>query len=128
MLQNEMLYQKGNILFAFGKGRAGYRENVDAEKQIFPKKSLLHPLFQVAVSGGDNAYVHGNGLMISHPLDFPFFQNPKQVAGLLSPIFLGFIVERFGLSPAFYVAALVVVLAGIRMFILKPELIPARRI
>jgi MFS family permease len=49
------------------------------------------------------------------------------VAGLLSPIFLGFIVERFGLSPAFYVAALVVVLAAIRMFILKPELIPARR-
>jgi len=48
-------------------------------------------------------------------------------ASLLSPIFLGLIVERFGLSPAFYVAASVVVFAGIRMFIIRPDLIPGRR-
>ncbi len=50
------------------------------------------------------------------------------LAGLLSPIFLGFIVETFGLSPAFYVAASVVALAGIRMFIIRPDLIPDRRL
>jgi len=49
------------------------------------------------------------------------------LAGLLSPIFLGLIIETIGLSPAFYVAALVVVLAGIRMFIIRPDLIPDRR-
>jgi MFS family permease len=49
------------------------------------------------------------------------------VAGLLSPIFLGLIIETFGLAPAFYVAALVVVLAGIPMFLIRPDLIPARR-
>ena len=49
------------------------------------------------------------------------------LAGLLSPILLGFIIERIGLSPAFYVAASVVALAGIRMFIIRPDLIPGRR-
>jgi len=50
----------------------------------------------------------------------------KTLAGAGSTT-IGFVVERFGLSPAFYVAALVFVLTAIRMFILKPELIPARR-
>ncbi len=50
------------------------------------------------------------------------------LAGLLSPIILGFIIETFGLSPAFYVAAVVVALAGIRMFIIRPDLIPGRRL
>jgi MFS family permease len=48
-------------------------------------------------------------------------------ASLISPIFLGLIIETFSLPPAFYVAALVVGLAGIRMFILRPDLIPERR-
>ena len=50
------------------------------------------------------------------------------LAGLLSPIFLGFIVESIGLSEAFYVAALIVSLTGIRMFIIRPDLIPGRRL
>ena len=49
------------------------------------------------------------------------------IAGLLSPILLGLIIEASGLAPAFYVAALVVFLTGIRMFILQPDLIPGRR-
>jgi MFS family permease len=50
------------------------------------------------------------------------------LAGLISPILLGFIIERIGVSPAFYVAASVVALAGIRMFIIRPDLIPGRRL
>jgi MFS family permease len=50
------------------------------------------------------------------------------VAGLLSPICLGFIVETIGLAPAFYAAAMVVALAGVRMFALRPDLIPDRRL
>ncbi len=49
------------------------------------------------------------------------------IAGLLGPIVLGLIIEASGLAPAFYVAALVVVLTGIRMLILRPDLIPDRR-
>jgi MFS family permease len=49
------------------------------------------------------------------------------LAGLLSPIIIGLIIETVGLSPAFYVAALVVVLVGIRMLIIRPDLIPGRR-
>ena len=49
------------------------------------------------------------------------------VGGLLSPIFLGFIIGTFGLSPGFYFAALVVALSGIHMFIIRPDLIPGRR-
>jgi hypothetical protein len=40
---------------------------------------------------------------------------------------MGLIIEASGLMPAFYVAALVVVLTGIRMLILRPDLIPDRR-
>ena len=50
------------------------------------------------------------------------------LGSLLSPILLGLIIETFGLSPAFYVAALVVALAGIWMFIIRPDLIPGRRL
>ena len=50
------------------------------------------------------------------------------VAGLLSPICLGFIVESIGLASAFYAAAIVVTLTGVRMFILRPDLIPNRRL
>jgi predicted MFS family arabinose efflux permease len=50
------------------------------------------------------------------------------VAGLLSPVCLGFIVETIGLAPAFYTAAMVVALAGVWMFILRPDLIPDRRL
>ena len=49
-------------------------------------------------------------------------------ASLLSPIFSGFLVGAFGLTSAFYVAAIVVALCGIRMLIVRPELIPARRL
>jgi MFS family permease len=49
------------------------------------------------------------------------------IAGLLSPICLGFIVETIGLAPAFYSAAIVVALVGVRMFILRPDLIPDRK-
>ena len=49
------------------------------------------------------------------------------VGGLLSPIFLGFIIGTFGLSPGFYFAALIVALSGIHMFIIRPDLIPGRR-
>ncbi len=49
------------------------------------------------------------------------------IAGLLGPIVMGLIIEASGLAPAFYVAALVVVLTGIRMLILRPDLIPDRR-
>jgi MFS family permease len=49
------------------------------------------------------------------------------LAGLLSPVLLGLIIESFGMRPAFYVAAVVVVLTGIRMFIIRPDLIPGRR-
>ena len=50
------------------------------------------------------------------------------VASLLSPIFIGFLVGTLGLTSAFYFAAVVVALCGIRMLIIRPELIPARRL
>jgi MFS family permease len=50
------------------------------------------------------------------------------LAGLLSPIVLGFIIETIGLGAAFYAAALVVALAGIRMFFIRPDLIPSKRL
>lgn len=50
------------------------------------------------------------------------------VASLLSPILLGFLAGAFGLTSAFYFAAFVAALCGIRMLIVRPELIPARRL
>jgi len=50
------------------------------------------------------------------------------LAGLLSPIILGLLIESFGLSPAFYAAAVVVAMAGIWMFFIRPDLIPGRRL
>jgi MFS family permease len=46
---------------------------------------------------------------------------------LLSPIVLGFVVGAFGLAVAFYVAAAVVILSGVHMFVLQSHLLPARR-
>jgi MFS family permease len=88
--------------------------------------------------------IFGLGFGITQPLSMVMIAdlaNPKQsglfmglrftalmLASLLSPIVLGLIIETFGLSPAFYVAALVVVLVGIHMFIIRPDLIPGRRL
>ncbi len=49
------------------------------------------------------------------------------LADLLSPILLGFVVGLVGLQAAFYVAAAVVTLAGVYMFVLDPQLLPTRR-
>lgn len=49
------------------------------------------------------------------------------LAGLLSPIFLGFIVESIGMDSAFYAAALVV-FSGFWLLCIRPEFIPDRRV
>ena len=49
------------------------------------------------------------------------------LAGLLSPVVLGLVIDAAGMPSAFYMAAIVVVLAGVWMFIIRPELIPGRR-
>ena len=88
--------------------------------------------------------IFGLGFGITQPLSMVMIAdlaNPKQsglfmglrftalmLASLLSPIVLGLIIETFGLRPAFYAAALVVVLVGSYMFIFRPDLIPGRRL
>jgi MFS family permease len=88
--------------------------------------------------------IFGLGFGLTQPLSMVMMSdltNPSQsglsmglrfmsimVASLLSPIFLGFIVETIGLAAAFYAAAMVVALVGAWMFILRPDLIPGRRL
>lgn len=88
--------------------------------------------------------IFGLGFGLTQPLSMVMISdlaNPSQsglamglrftaimLAGLLSPIILGLIIEAFGLGPAFYLAALVVALAGIRMLFIRPDLIPDRRL
>jgi MFS family permease len=104
----------------------------------------LIPLMFSAVSFAVILAVFGLGFGMTQPLSMVMIADltdPSQsglamglrftsimVASLLSPIFFGFLVGTFGLTSAFYVAAAVVALCGIRMLIVRPELIPARRL
>jgi MFS family permease len=49
-------------------------------------------------------------------------------ANLLSPVILGFTVDIIGLKSVFYFAAFVVSMAAIYILVIKPGLIPSRRI
>jgi MFS family permease len=104
----------------------------------------LIPLMFSAVSFAVILAVFGLGFGMTQPLSMVMIADltdPSQsglamglrftaimVASLLSPIFFGFLVGTFGLTSSFYLAAFVVALCGIRMLIVRPELIPARRL
>jgi predicted MFS family arabinose efflux permease len=49
-------------------------------------------------------------------------------ANLLSPVILGFTADIIGLKPIFYFAAFVVLITAIYILVIRPDLIPGRRV
>ena len=71
--------QRGNIFFPLAQGRKVNRDHVEAKKEIFPKAALLDVLLEITIGRGDNADVDVNALVPSHPLEFPFLDDPEKL-------------------------------------------------
>jgi len=78
ILVNKILNDRRNILESLCQGRTVQREDIDAEKKIFPKKTLADHDLQIFIGGGNDPDINRDRFVISHPFDFFFFQHPQK--------------------------------------------------
>jgi hypothetical protein len=77
-LGGKMLDQGGDIFAALAQRWEAQRKDVDAVKKILSEFSVAHQGFEVAVSGDDDAHVHGDGAVAADALDLSFFEHAQQ--------------------------------------------------
>jgi hypothetical protein len=54
-------------------------DHIDPKPQVFPEFSGSNQFGNVAVGGGDNAHIHGNGPVVPHPLELLGLQDAEQL-------------------------------------------------
>src|SRR5689334_24583807 len=86
-----MLDQRRDVFAAIPQGWESDGKNVNAMVQILAEFSFAHQLFQIAMSGDDDAHVYGTGAVAADSLD---------LAGLEH-------TEKFGLHGLGHVADLI---------------------
>lgn len=77
-LLHEMLDQQREVVESFPKGRQVDRNDVDAEEEVFTNSPLGDQLGEVAVGGGDDSDVHGDGAIVADPLNLLRLQRPQE--------------------------------------------------
>src|ERR1700730_13758614 len=75
---DEVLDEQGNVFFSFSQRRNLNRKNIEAVKQIAPKRTLSDGSLQVAIGGGDDSRVRSDRLVATHTLKLPLLQNMQQ--------------------------------------------------
>src|SRR6202011_708185 len=74
----EMPHQVGNVFRALAQRRHRDREDVQAIEQILAEAAFLHGGDQVAVGGGDDAYVDLDRLAAADRVDLVLLQRAQQ--------------------------------------------------
>src|SRR5258705_8641837 len=54
------------------------RKDIQPVKKILAERACSHGGFQIAVRGGQHAYVHGNRLTAADPFDFPLLEYSQE--------------------------------------------------
>src|ERR1051326_2855583 len=78
VLLGEVSSKYRNILRVIAQGRSRDRKYLEAVVEVASKKLVAHHLGQVAVGGGDEPDVNGNGPGPSQPLERLLLQRPEQ--------------------------------------------------
>src|SRR5512144_13915 len=75
----DKLDQQGEVLAPRAQGRQDDGKDIEPIVEILPKAPLLNRPLQILVGGGEDANVHGDGLVAPQPLDFALLQDAQQL-------------------------------------------------
>ena len=78
-LVGKMGDELGEIFEAIAQRRQGQRENVDAVEEVTAEFVISDAVFEVAVSGHDDADTDLDGLIATDAFDFTFFEDAKKL-------------------------------------------------
>ncbi|MOA23995.1 hypothetical protein D3C78_1446520 [compost metagenome] len=70
-LADEVVGQQRDVHQSFPQRRGMDGEHVEAEIEVLAEALGTHLLAQIAVGGGDDAYVHLAGAFLPYPLELP---------------------------------------------------------
>ena len=73
-----MLDERRNVFASFAQQRELDGDNVQAMEQIFAEFPFANHRFEVAVRGGHDAHVHGDGAVAADALDFALFEHAQE--------------------------------------------------
>ena len=76
-LAQEMEGEEGDILAAFAQGREVELHDVEAEEEVFAEPALGDHFCQVAVGGGEEADIGGDGLVAADALEDAFAEDAE---------------------------------------------------
>src|SRR2546422_6566324 len=71
--------QVRNILTTIAQGRQGYHHDVQAVVEILAKLLFTDGGFEVAMRGGDDPHVHGDGFLAAETLDGFFLEHAQEL-------------------------------------------------
>ncbi|OPZ76724.1 MAG: hypothetical protein BWY77_01837 [bacterium ADurb.Bin431] len=74
-----MIRQRRDILHPFAQGRQHDRKDIDPVIEILSEGIAAHRLFQIAVGGGENARLHGDGLGAAEADELALLQHPQEL-------------------------------------------------
>jgi hypothetical protein len=84
-----------HIIAALAQRGQPQGDDVEAEEQILAELAFPHPVFKVAVGGGEHAHIHFHGFRAAHAVYFPFLQHSEQL-GLQAELHFGNFVQQQG--------------------------------
>ena len=70
--------QQRNVLAALAQGRHFDADDIEPEIKILAEALFRRLTAQVAVGGGQHAYIHGDGRVGTHPLHLALLQGAQQ--------------------------------------------------
>ena len=74
----EMEGQPGDIVFPVPEGRQDDGDDVEAIEEVFPEGPFFDLGQEILVGGGQDAHIHGQGLLSPQALEFAGLQDPEQ--------------------------------------------------
>ena len=95
MLPDEEVRQGENILFSFAEGRHAQRDDIEPVVEVLAEEVFGDGLFEILVSGRDDADVDFDGVSASEPLEFLVLEYLQQL-GLQLQLHVADLVEQDG--------------------------------
>src|SRR5438270_12862018 len=74
----EIARERWNIFLSCSQGRQRERDHVQAMIKVFAESAASDRCFKIAVGGGDDAQVHGDGRGAANPFKFPFLEDAQK--------------------------------------------------
>src|SRR3989441_6582317 len=107
-----MLHEPGDFVAAFAQRANRQRDDVQAVEEILAELAFAHELFEVLVSGGKDADVHGQRGRFAERRDFTRFEEAEQLGLEVEAQLADFVEEEGAVTGGADEAGVVAVGAG----------------